>query len=49
VFIAVEILGHLNAECLTRRITGQQPAPNDVCAAISVRDSAAPAQRRPPQ
>lgn len=49
VFIAVEIIGRLNAECLARRITGQPAAPNDVCGSISVRDSAAaPRQQRPP-
>lgn len=37
VFIAVEILGHLNAECLSRRITGQEPS--GVCASLGVRDT----------
>jgi hypothetical protein len=49
VFIAVEIIGRLNAECLARRITGQPTRADDVCAAASIRDSsAAPPQRRPP-
>jgi hypothetical protein len=50
VYIAVEIIGRLNAECLAQRITGQRSAQNDVCAAATVPDSssAMPAQRRPP-
>ena len=49
VFIAVEIIGRLNAECLARRITGQPTRADDVCAAATVRDSsAATPQRRPP-
>jgi hypothetical protein len=51
VYIAVEILGHLNAECLARRITAP-PAESgpDVCASLRVRDSAraAPGRRPPP-
>jgi hypothetical protein len=50
VYIAVEIIGRLNAECLARRITGQPTAQNDVCAAAGVRDSISAARpRRPPQ
>jgi hypothetical protein len=37
VFIAVEILGHLNAECLASRITGA--AQSGACAGIQVRDT----------
>ena len=51
VFIAVEILGHLNAECLAQRI-GEGPGPASVtdCASIGIRDSsaAAPVRRPPP-
>lgn len=53
VFIAVEILGHLNAECLASKIgVSQAPASGDACASLSIRDSAQarPAvPRRPPQ
>lgn len=51
VYIAVEILGHLNAECLARRIGGApETAQPDVCASLRVRDSAraAPGRRPPP-
>jgi hypothetical protein len=53
IFIAVEIIGHLHAECLARRITGQAVAQNDVCASATVRDTSRPARlpspaRRPP-
>jgi hypothetical protein len=37
VYVAVEILGHLNAQCISARITGQQP--NGTCASLDVRDS----------
>lgn len=47
VFIAVEILGHLNAQCLAARITGTDRRPAD-CAFLQVRDSAAGARRPPP-
>ena len=39
VYVAVEILGHLNAQCISARITGQ-PA-TGACASLQVRDSAA--------
>jgi hypothetical protein len=53
--VAIEILGHLNASCITRGLTGGRAgAPgtaSDPCAALGIRDSAratrAP-QRRPP-
>jgi hypothetical protein len=49
VYIAVEILGHLNAECLARQIranpAGRLP---DVCASLQMRDSARAPVRRPP-
>ena len=50
VFIAVEIIGRLNAECLSQRITGERGATrSDDCASLEMRDTtrAAPA-RRPP-
>lgn len=46
VFIAVEILGHLNAECLAERITGRDGTRAGACAGIQLRDSAG--TRRPP-
>ena len=41
VYVAVEILGHLNAECISARITGTSPAGagNAACASLGVRDS----------
>lgn len=50
VFIAVEILGHLNAECLASRITGREaPPPRDgACAAIQGRDTSGAVRRTPP-
>jgi hypothetical protein len=52
VFIAVEILGHLNADCLARRIgvAAGSPTSGDDCASLIVRDSAraAPAPPRRP-
>lgn len=47
VFVAVEILGHLNAECLASRITGGA-GQNAACAAIQVRDTTGAARRPPP-
>jgi hypothetical protein len=43
VYVAVEILGHLNAECISARITGARPAgsANAACASLGVRDSTA--------
>lgn len=46
VYVAVEILGHLNARCLAATITGQRET-NDPCASLSIGDSTA--ARRPPQ
>ena len=46
VFIAVEILGHLNADCLASRITGQ--AVSGVCASSQLRDTTGAARRPPP-
>ena len=37
VYVAVEILGHLNAHCITSRITGQQA--DSACASLGIRDS----------
>jgi hypothetical protein len=37
VYVAVEILGHLNAQCIAARITGQQD--DSTCAALGIRDS----------
>jgi len=41
VYVAVEILGHLNAECISARITGaaQAGAASGPCASLGVRDS----------
>ena len=51
VYIAVEIMGHLNAECLSARITGQT-VPDSVsrsCASLGIRDSSSAGRaRRPP-
>ena len=47
VYIAVEILGHLNAECLASRITDSSRL-SGACAAIQIRDTAG-GVRRPPQ
>jgi hypothetical protein len=51
VFVAVEIIGRLNAECLAQRITRERPeAPGDNCASLGIRDSAgANPARRPPR
>ena len=51
VYIAVEILGHLNARCLASRIgVSQRQSDADACASIGIRDSASarPAAQRPP-
>ena len=48
VFIAVEILGHLNAECLVSRITGRPGQRTDVCGSLQLRDTAGAAGRRMP-
>ena len=48
VFIAVEILGHLDAECLASRITGSGAARADPCASIQARDTTGAARRAPP-
>jgi hypothetical protein len=49
VYIAVEILGHLNAECLAGRITGQSStSQRGACAGIQVRDTSGAARRPPP-
>jgi hypothetical protein len=37
VYVAVEILGHLNARCIASRITGQQA--DSTCASLGLRDS----------
>lgn len=47
VFIAVEILGHLNAQCLASRITRDSRL-SGACAAIQVRDTAGAVRRSPP-
>lgn len=41
IYVAVEILGHLNAECISARITGEAAAgqAGGPCASIGVRDS----------
>lgn len=49
VYIAVEIMGHLNAECLAQRIVGADSASRGRdCAYVTVRDSAATPRRSPP-
>ena len=45
VYVAVEILGHLNADCIAARITGQ-PA-NGSCASLDLRDSTSRARVAP--
>jgi hypothetical protein len=47
VYIAVEILGRLNAECLAGRITGGADS-SGACAAIRIRDTTGAARRPPP-
>ena len=46
VYIAVEILGHVRAECLADRIAGRSSA--DACAALQRGDSTMPPRRSPP-
>jgi hypothetical protein len=43
VYVAVEILGHLNAECISARITGTTPngPASATCASLGIRDSTA--------
>jgi hypothetical protein len=43
VYVAVEILGHIDAECIAARITGAPSARRggEVCASLSLRDSTA--------
>jgi hypothetical protein len=43
IYVAVEILGHLNAECISARITGAAPTGQAAgpCASIGVRDTTA--------
>ena len=41
VYVSVEILGHLNAECISARITGTSPTSPGACASLDVRDSTA--------
>jgi hypothetical protein len=48
VFIAVEILGHLNAECISNRITGRPVSGRDPCAGLQVRDTSGANRRTPP-
>jgi hypothetical protein len=47
VYIAVEILGRLNAECLVGRVTGGSDS-SGACAAIQLRDTTGAARRPPP-
>ena len=42
VYVAVEILGHLNAQCISARLTGQQA--NGACASLDLRDSTSSAR-----
>lgn len=52
VYIAVDIIGHLNAECLAARITGTartDSTASSTCASLGIRDSSsATPVRRPP-
>jgi hypothetical protein len=48
VYVSVEILGHLNAECISARITGATPASPGVCASLDARDSTAGRRTGPP-
>ena len=41
VYVSVEILGHLNADCISARITGSTPAAPGACASLDARDSTA--------
>ena len=41
VYVSVEILGHLNAECISARITGAAPSTPGACASLGIRDSTA--------
>jgi len=45
VYVAVEILGHLNAQCISARMTGQ-PA-TGACASLEVRDSTSSGRAAP--
>jgi hypothetical protein len=49
VYVAVEILGRLNADCISARVTGAAAGASSggACAALGVRDSAS--VRRPPR
>ena len=46
VFVAVEILGHLNASCIASKLGAAPTRGADPCASLQIRDSAA--IRRPP-
>jgi hypothetical protein len=51
VYVAVEIVGRLNAECISSRITGTQRPSGaaDPCASLGIRDTArVQPTRRPP-
>ena len=41
VYVSVEILGHLDAECISARITGTTSSTPVVCASLEARDSTA--------
>ena len=52
VYVAIEILGHLNGQCIASAVTGGAGRGSDPCAAIGIRDSGRarttpPARRRP--
>ena len=51
VYVAVEILGHLNADCIARSITGDRRAPVQTgpCADLSLRDTTGASVNRPPR
>ena len=51
VYIAVEIVGRLNADCIARSITGDHraPAQTGACAALTTRDTTGGGTNRPPR
>jgi hypothetical protein len=48
VFVAVEILGHLNAQCLADKITGGAGQRGSACASIQARDTSGARRGTPP-
>jgi hypothetical protein len=48
VYISIEILGHLNAQCLAGRITRTDTGSAGPCASLQMRDSVTSPRRAPP-